>query len=101
MEDISSSPSSLSSWLTGEQITSRPTFHYEADLVIYGRVQPGAALYIDGDQVKAQPDGTFSWRLNLSRQGDYKIPLKVILPGGEEIYESIPLYFQKVKENRE
>ncbi|MGA1875457.1 MAG: DUF4912 domain-containing protein [bacterium] len=101
LADISSSPTSLSSWLPGEQITSTPTFHYEADLVIYGRVQPGAALYIDGDQVKAQPDGTFSWRLNLSRQGDYKIPLKVILPGGEEIHESIPLYFQKIKENRE
>jgi hypothetical protein len=99
--DISSSPGSPSSWLHGEQITSTQTFQYEIDLVIYGRVQPGADLYIDGDQVKAHPDGTFSWRLNLSRRGDYKVPLKVILPGGEEIDESIPFHFQKVRKNGE
>jgi hypothetical protein len=83
-----SSYSSLSSWQKERSIEE--LFRYDLDLVIYGKTQPGAILYIDENLIKIQPDGTFSWRLNLSQRGEYRIPVRVILPGGREIFESIP-----------
>jgi len=100
--EISSSFSSfsiLSSWQPEEKVSPNRFFQFDKDLVVYGKTQPEAVLYIDGDKVEIRADGTFSWRLNLSREGDYQIPLQVVFQGGEKICEFIPFYIQKTKKN--
>ena len=76
-------------------------FHCDLDLVIYGRAQPGATLYIGEDSVEVQPDGTFSWRLNLGQGGTFWLPLRAVLPGGKEICESIPFWLQRIKRSED
>lgn len=94
-----SSFSLLSSWQPEENADPNRSFQYGTDLVVYGKTQPEAVLYIDGDKVEIRADGTFSWRLNLSREGHYQIPLQVVFQGGEEICEFIPFHIQKSKKN--
>lgn len=94
-----SSFSILSSWQPEEKVSPNRFFQYGTDLVIYGKTQPGAMLNIDGDKVEIRPDGTFSWRLNLSREGDYQIPLQLVFQGGKEIWEFIPFHIQKTKKS--
>lgn len=72
-------------------------FHCDLDLVVYGKAQPGATLYIGEDSVEVQPDGTFSWRLNLGQGGTFWLPLRAVLPGGKEICESIPFWLQRIR----
>ena len=72
---------------------------YGVDVIIYGKVQPGALIYIDGDSVETQPDGTFSLRLNLTQGGPSQVPIKIISPEGEERNEIIPFLFQKIRKN--
>lgn len=94
-----SSFSLLSSWQPKEKASLNRFFQYGTDLVIYGKTQPGAVLYIDGDKVEIRADGTFSCRLNLSREGDYQIPLQVVFQGGERICEFIPFHIKKIKKS--
>jgi len=96
----------LSSGQNRENTSSEKIFHEELfqcdlDLVIYGKAQLGATLYIGEDNVEVQPDGTFSWRLNLGQGGTFWLPLRAVLPGGKEICESIPLWLQRIKKNQE
>ncbi|MEW6381701.1 MAG: DUF4912 domain-containing protein [bacterium] len=72
-------------------------FQYDLDLLIYGRAQPGAAVYIGEDAVEVQPDGSFSCRLNLSQQGRHWITLRACLPEGGEVHEFIPVWLQKIR----
>ena len=94
-----SSFSILSSWQPEEKAALNTFFQYGTDLVVYGRTQPGAIVYIDGDEVEIQQDGTFSWRLNLNREGDYQIPLQVVFQSGEQICEYNPFHIQKIKKS--
>jgi|GEM_PF-3054053 len=88
--DISHSEKAASSRLEA-------SFQYDLDLVIYGRTQPGVTIYIGEDAVPVHPDGSFSWRLNLGRQGKHWICLRAKLPQGGEVREFIPIWFQKIR----
>ncbi len=82
---------------SSEEISQEELFHYDLDMVIYGKAHQGTILYIGEESVEVRPDGTFSWRLNLGQGGPLRIPVRAVLPGGKEICESIPLWFRRIK----
>ncbi len=48
-------------------------FELNAEVIVYGRTEPDAEVYLGGKKIQLQPDGTFSLRMALP---DGKIPLE-------------------------
>ena len=59
-----------------------PHLEVKADLVIYGRTQPGTDLVIDGVKVPVREDGTFDLRFALPRVLEPKSERRARAPGG-------------------
>jgi hypothetical protein len=59
-----------------------PHLEVKADLVIYGRTQPGTDLVIDGVKVPVREDGTFDLRFALPRVLEPKSERRARSPGG-------------------
>lgn len=67
----------VSSPLGGEQSTRSFWFNVNAELIIYGATEPGAAVTIAGRPIKLRPDGSFSCRFALP-DGRYELPALAI-----------------------
>lgn len=77
LKELVSSPgvSSLSSPFGEKAAPGRPfRLAVDAELVIYGSTEPGAALTLGGAPVGLQPDGTFTLRLAFP-EGNLEIPV--------------------------
>ncbi len=44
-----------------------------ANAIIHGRTEPGALLWIDGERVDLEDDGSFTWVIRLRRDGENRI----------------------------
>jgi hypothetical protein len=68
-------------------------FNVNAELVIYGATDPGAAISVAGRSIKLRPDGTFSFRFALP-DGRYELPVRAISPDQAESREA-SLHFSR------
>jgi len=48
--------------------------HVNAEIIFYGGTDPNATVWIDGKEIKLQPDGTFRYHFTLP-DGDFAIPV--------------------------
>jgi hypothetical protein len=48
--------------------------HVNAEIIFYGGTDPNATVWIDGKEIKLQPDGTFRYHFKLP-DGDFGIPI--------------------------
>jgi hypothetical protein len=48
--------------------------HVNAEIIFYGGTDPNATVWVDGKQIKLQPDGTFRYHFKLP-DGDFAIPI--------------------------
>jgi len=48
--------------------------HVNAEIIFYGGTDPNATVWIDGKEIKLQPDGTFRYHFTLP-DGDFGIPI--------------------------
>lgn len=48
--------------------------HVNAEVIFYGGTHPDATVWIDGKEIKLQPDGTFRYHFRLPN-GDFAIPI--------------------------
>lgn len=71
----------LASWVAGSQWAfsparrpDRPGFEVQADLVVYGRAQPGTEIQVDGVRITVNSDGTFERRFSLPSKLEKELP---------------------------
>lgn len=75
----------------------------DAELIVYGATEPDATVYIDGEKIELNPDGTFSLRLSFPN-GTIRIPVEAHSADGVEVREIEPTFYritrvaQRVKE---
>jgi hypothetical protein len=67
--------------------------HVNAEIIFYGGTHPDATVWIDGQQVKLNPDGTFRYHFRLP-DGDWRIPVVAQSPDKVE-QRSATLSFQR------
>jgi hypothetical protein len=58
--------------------------HVNAEVIFYGGTHPDAKVWIDGREVKLQPDGSFRYHFKFP-DGDYEIPIVAQSPDGREL----------------
>lgn len=57
--------------------------HVNAEIIFYGGTDPDATVWVDGKQIRLQPDGSFRYRFTLP-DGDFGIPIVARSPDGVE-----------------
>ncbi|HEY5894334.1 MAG TPA: DUF4912 domain-containing protein [Chthoniobacterales bacterium] len=86
----SSWPSSLvdaawgSSWSHPISTGGEGLLDVHAEVIFHGKVNPRAAVWVDGKKVNPAPDGSFHFHLNLPTRG-FEIPIVASLADGSEI----------------
>ena len=48
--------------------------HVNAEIIFYGGTHPDATVWVDGQEIKLAPDGTFRYHFKLP-DGDFAIPI--------------------------
>ncbi|MBN2723218.1 MAG: DUF4912 domain-containing protein [Deltaproteobacteria bacterium] len=95
MEESSSSPQSISSWVEMKDekklLTVFP-LKIDADLRVYGRTLPEAKLEINGSEKRLEKDGSFSFSLSFP-DGVQRHTFKATGPSGE--IRTVTLTFQR------
>ncbi len=62
----------------------------DMDLLIYGKTKPNANIYVQGEAIKTNHDGSFTLRYNLA-EGCSIFPIKAVSQDGSEIKTIVPL----------
>lgn len=62
----------------------------ETELILYGKATPGTTVYIQGEAITVDKDGSFSLRYALS-EGTFIYPIKAVSPGGRETKTTVPV----------
>lgn len=97
--------SGVTSWGFGASWSAQPFsmrvergffMHVNAEIIFYGGTHPDATVWIDGKQVKLNPDGTFRYHFRLP-DGDWRIPVVAQSPDQVE-QRSATLSFQRETE---
>ena len=71
------------SW-SGQPFNARKFFmHVNAEIIFYGGTDPNATVWVDGNEIKLSPDGTFRYHFKLP-DGDFAIPIVAQSPDGVE-----------------
>lgn len=82
LESLAPGPTSLSSGI-GASWSAQPFsvkrergffMHVNAEIIFYGGTDPEATVWIDGQEIKLAPDGTFRYHFRLP-DGDFAIPI--------------------------
>ena len=85
-------PGGPSSWGFGSSWSAQPFsvrrdrkffLHVNAEIIFYGGTDPDATVWIDGREVRLQPDGTFRYHFLLP-DGDHALPIVARSPDGVE-----------------
>ncbi len=71
-------------------------FTVNAELMIHGATEPGAAVTVDGRPIQLRPDGTFSLH-HLFPDGSYHLPLTAVSVDGRD-KRAVELHFQRQTE---
>jgi len=75
--------SGITSWGWGASWSAQPFsiraergffMHMNAEIIFYGGTHPDATVWIDGKQIRLNPDGTFRYHFRLP-DGDWRIPI--------------------------
>jgi hypothetical protein len=67
--------------------------HVNAEVIFYGGTHPDARVWIDGKEVKLQPDGSFRYHFKFP-DGEHEIPIVAQSPDGREL-RSATLAFKR------
>lgn len=62
----------------------------ETELIIYGKVTPGAMVYVQGEPITVNEEGSFSLRYALS-DGTLILPIKAVAPNGMQTQTTVPV----------
>jgi len=89
---------SVSSPFGGEERRKGFWFNVNAELIIYGATEPGAAVTIGGRKIQLRRDGTFSFRFALP-DGNYDLPVQATSADGDDSRAS-RLHFRRATEYR-
>jgi hypothetical protein len=97
-------PGTVSSWVLGgseQNHRSSPSLFVDvhAELVVFGRIQAGAQLKLDGEPVAVREDGTFSLRLAIP-SGEMKLPFIAHGESGESRVVALTLAYSKLETTR-
>lgn len=57
--------------------------HVNAEVIFYGGTHPDAKVWIDGEQIKLNADGSFRYHFRFP-DGNYDIPILAVSPDGKE-----------------
>jgi len=84
LERQGSSENLINSQPASEGRLNKGKFFFEigAELIVYGRTEPDAAVWLNEKGIKLNPDGTFSLRFALP---DGEIPLKFIAQSSDAV----------------
>ena len=55
----------------------------DAELIVYGATEPDATVYIDGEPIKLNPDGTFRFQMSF-QDGQLRFPIFAVAADGEQ-----------------
>lgn len=76
--------SGVTSWQSSWPTVPRGFFmHVNAEVIFYGGTDPKATVWIDGRQIRLEPDGTFRHHFRMP-DGDWVIPIVARSPDGVE-----------------
>lgn len=71
-------------------------FELEAELILYGKTEPGNRLTLAGDPVTVRSDGSFSTRMALP-DGEHTLPMTLETADGEKSYSLTPVITRKTR----
>lgn len=60
------------------------------ELILYGKTTPGATVYIQGEPITVNSDGSFSLRYALP-EGTFIYPIKAVASGGRQTKTTVPV----------
>jgi hypothetical protein len=72
--------------------------HVNAEIIFYGGTHPDATVWVDGQEIKLAPDGSFRYHFTLP-DGDFAIPIVARSPDGVE-QRSATLAFERATEKK-
>lgn len=98
---LNKQPDAVSSWiLGGSEQNHRPTpslfIDVQAELVVFGRIQVGAQLKLEGKPVVVREDGTFSLRLAIP-PSEMRLPFVAHGENGESRGVALTLAYSKME----
>ena len=70
----------------------------DAELIVYGATEPDATVYVDGQPIVLNSDGTFRFQMSF-QDGELKFPIFAVAADGEQ-NRSINLEFERETHNR-
>lgn len=70
----------------------------DAELIVYGATEPDATVYVDGQPIVLNSDGTFRFQMSF-QDGELKFPIFAVAADGEQ-NRSIDLEFKRETHNR-
>ncbi|GAB4326622.1 MAG: hypothetical protein Kow0059_23010 [Candidatus Sumerlaeia bacterium] len=71
-------------------------FNVDAELIVYGATEPSASVFLGGDRLPLEADGTFTLRLALP-DGEQTISLKAVKSGGDQSRSATLVVSRKTK----
>jgi uncharacterized protein len=70
----------------------------DAELIVYGATEPDATVYVDGEPIQLNSDGTFRFQMSF-QDGQLKFPIVAVAADGEQ-NRSIRMDFERNTSNR-
>jgi uncharacterized protein len=55
----------------------------DAELIVYGATEPDATVYVDGEPIKLNADGTFRFQMSF-QDGQLRFPIFAVAADGEQ-----------------
>ena len=70
----------------------------DAELIVYGATEPDATVYVDGEPIVLNSDGTFRFHVSF-QDGQLKFPIVAVAADGEQ-NRSVRMDFERITSNR-
>ena len=70
----------------------------DAELIVYGATEPDATVYVDGEPIVLNSDGTFRFQMSF-QDGQLKFPIVAVAVDGEQ-NRSVQMDFERTTSNR-